>query len=281
MKYILFLSTLVVLFACKKDDPKLGDAPTAEDAQFSMTVSATSPNIIELSSTNQSILCMWDLGNESLAQGNNVTATYPYAGTYTVTLTVFNNGGSRSYTQDITIAQDDLSLLNNPIYTMLTGGTTGLGFKIWYVDSISSGHMGVGPDPESALGPVPEWWAASEGDKGGCGIYDDRYVFDINGFGFDMVTNGDAYVHNELAGSFPGSFENLNDYTAPYADRLGESWLLTEGENDLISVSGDAFIGFYTGVQEYRILEMTDSTMSLQYDHHSGGLHWYLLLKTE
>ena len=92
MKYILFLSTLVVLFACKKDDPQLGVAPTAEDAQFSMTVSATSPNIIELSSTNQSILCMWDLGNESQAQGNNVTATYPYAGTYTVTLTVFNNG---------------------------------------------------------------------------------------------------------------------------------------------------------------------------------------------
>ena len=281
MKYVLFLSALVVLFSCKKDDPQLGAAPTAEDAQFTAIFSATNANTIELSSLNQSILCMWDFGNGSQAQGNNVTAQYPYAGTYTIKLTVFGKGGSRSSTQQITIAQDDLSLLNNPLYNMLTGGTSGPGFKTWYVDSVSVGHMGVGPDPESALGPVPEWWAAAAGDKNGCGLYNDRYVFKINAFGFDMVTNGDAYVHNELAANFPGSFENLNDYTAPYTDRLGESWLITEGENDILTISGDAFLGFYTGVQEYRILEMTDSTMSLQYAHHSGGLHWYLLLKTE
>ena len=281
MKYVLFLSVLVVLFACKKDDPKLGAAPTADDAQFSTTVSAASPNIIDLSSNNQSILCMWDFGNGTSAQGNNVTATYPYAGTYTVTLTVFNNGGSRSSSQDVIIAQDDLSLLNNPLYNMLTGGTSGPGFKTWYIDSLATGHMGVGPDPESALGPVPEWWAAGAGDKAGVGLYDDRFVFNINAFGFDMITNGETYVHNELAGSFPGSYENAGDYTAPYDDQLSESWLITEGATNTLSVSNNSFIGFYTGVQEYRILELTDSTMSLQYAHHSGGLLWYLKLKTE
>ena len=203
------------------------------------------------------------------------------AGTYTVTLTVFNNGGSRTSTQDITIDQDDLSLLNNPIYNKLTGGTAGSGSKTWYIDSLSSGHMGVGPDPESALGPVPEWWAAGPEGKPGCGLYDDRYVFSIDAFRFDMITNGDVYVNNELAGNFPGAFENLGDFTAPFSDRLDESWLLTQGTEDVLSFSGDSFIGFYTGVHDYRILELTDSTMSLQYDHHAGGLHWYLLLKTE
>jgi hypothetical protein len=62
---------------------------------------------------------------------------------------------------------------------------------------------------------------------------------------------------------------------------MGESWLLTQGTDDILSISGDAFLGFYTGLQEYRILELSDTTMSLQYDHHAGGLHWYLLLKTE
>jgi PKD repeat protein len=281
MKYLLFVSVAAALLSCKKEDPKLGDAPTADDAQFSVTVSAANPNIIDFASNNQSIQCRWDFGNGSDAQGNNVSATYPYAGTYTVTLTVFNNGGSRSSSQDITIDQDDLSLLNNPIYNKLTGGTSGPGFKTWYIDSVSSGHMGVGPDPESALGPVPEWWAAGPGDKGGCGLYDDRYVFSIDAFGFDMITNGDVYVNNELQANFPGSFENLGDFTAPFADRMGESWLLTQGTDDILSISGDAFLGFYTGLQEYRILELSDTTMSLQYDHHAGGLHWYLLLKTE
>ena len=253
MKYLLFISAIATLLSCKKEDPKLGVAPTADDAQFSVTVSAVNPNIIDFASNNQSILCMWDFGNGSDAQGNNVSATYPYAGTYTVTLTVFNNGGSRTSTQDITIDQDDLSLLNNPIYNKLTGGTAGSGSKTWYIDSLSSGHMGVGPDPESALGPVPEWWAAGPEGKPGCGLYDDRYVFSIDAFRFDMITNGDVYVNNELAGNFPGAFENLGDFTAPFSDRLDESWLLTQGTEDVLSFSGDSFIGFYTGVHDYRI----------------------------
>jgi PKD repeat protein len=224
---------------------------------------------------------MWDFGNGIKKQGNTVVASYPYAGTYTITLTVFNKGGSKSSTQDIIISQDDLSLLNNPFFTKLTGGASGPGYKTWHVDSVSTGHLGVGPDPESALGPVPEWWAAGANEKPGCGMYDDRYIFYLNGFKFDMVNHGDAYVHNSLAGQFPGSFQNLGDFTAPYTDQLQGSWLLTEGDQTSISLSTNSFLGFYTGVNEYRILEITDSTMHLQYKHHAGGLLWYLKLSAE
>jgi hypothetical protein len=57
--------------------------------------------------------------------------------------------------------------------------------------------------------------------------------------------------------------------------------LLTEGEENTISISSNAFLGFYTGVNSYRILDITDSTMYLQYGHHAGGLLWYLKLKSE
>jgi len=107
----LLLSILTVglaLVACQKYEPTLGPAPSAEDAQFTMTVSAANENIIELSASNPNIQCVWDFGNGTKAQGANVTATYPYAGTYTIKLTVFAKGGSRSSSQQVTIANDDL-----------------------------------------------------------------------------------------------------------------------------------------------------------------------------
>ena len=274
------LSIGLALVACQKYNPSLGPAPTDADAQFTMAPSASNVNVIELSASNPSLQCVWDFGNGSKAQGATVTATYPYAGTYTIKLTVFAKGGSRSSTQEVTIANDDFTLLNNPYYTILTGGINGPGYKVWVVDSAASGHLGVGPDPESALGATPEWWAAGAGEKPGCGIYDDQYVFHLAGFKFDMITNGDVYVHNTIANEFPGSFENLFDYTTPLADQLDESWLLTEDTDPTITISGSAFLGFYTGPRVYKILSATDSTLHLQYGHHAGGLKWYLKLKT-
>lgn len=283
MKHLLLLSfcASIALVACKKERPQLGDAPSIADAQFVASPSIANANIIELTAVNDKLECIWDFGNGSKGQGPITTATYPYAGTYTITLTVFGKGGSQSSTQSVVIAQTDLGLLNNPIYNKLTGGTSGVGFKTWVIDSVQNGHMGVGPDPESPLGAVPEWWSAGPTDKSGAGLYNDKYVFTLNGYKFDMITNGDVYVHNSLAATFPGSFQNLGDFTAPYTDQLNKSWLVTEGTEPTITISTGAFLGFYTGVTTYRILDLTDSTMHLQYGHHAGGLKWYLKLKTE
>lgn len=280
MRISIFILVALTLFSCTKD-PVMGSAPTEADAQFSYIVSSTSANVIEFTAASEDKQYLWDLGNGIKKQGANIVGEYPYAGTYIVKLTVFGQGGSVSSTQTITIDQDDLSLLNNPIYNMLTGGVSGPGFKVWHVDSAAVAHIGVGPDPESAAGAIPEWWSANPNEKPGCGIYDDSYVFHLNAFKFDMITNGDVYIHNSLSSTFPGSFQNLFDYTAPYTDQLDESWQLTEGTQNSITISNNAFIGFFTGVRTYNILEMTDTTMQLQYKHHEGGLLWYLKLKSE
>lgn len=277
---LLPLFFFLVLFACKKEEPKLGPPPTVWDASFTYVESASNANIIDFTANNQNVQCIWDFGNGTTAKGSNVSCPYPYAGTYTVKLTVFASGGSKSTSQQVTIAQDNLGLLNNPIYTFLTGGVNGPGYKTWYIDSASAGHFGVGPDPISALGNIPEWWSAGANEKPGCGLYDDRYVFHLNGFKFDMVNNGNVYIHNSLAAQFPNSFQNLGDFTAPYTNQLDESWNLTEGTETTITISNNAFIGFYSGVKTYKIIDITDSTMFLQYKHHAGGLMWYLKLKS-
>ena len=281
MKLLFSACIITLIVACKKDNPQLGAAPTLADASFTYAPSANNANIIEFTANNPNLQCLWDFGNGTTAKGPSVSSPYPYAGTYTVKLTVFASGGSKSTSQQITIAQDNLGLLNNPIFIMLTGGVNGPGYKTWVIDSTADGHMGVGPDPVSALGNIPEWWSAGPLDKAGAGLYDDRYVFHLNGFKFDMINHGDVYVHNSLAANFPGSFQNLEDFTAPYTDQVNESWTLLETTDTTITISNNAFIGFYTGVHTYRILDITDSTLSLQYKHHAGGFNWYLRLKAE
>ena len=269
------------LCSCKKENPQLGAPPTEADALFSYAPSDTNANVIIFTAANPDIINMRDFGNGLTGEGAVVSSVYPNAGTYSVNLSVFNSGGSKSSSQEVVINQTDPGLLDNPIFTMLTGGVDGPGFKSWYIDSTTAGHFGVGPDPVSALGYTPEWWSAPEMAKPGCGMYDDRFVFYLNEYRFDMITNGDVYVHNTVADQYPGSFENLADFTAPYNNLLNESWSVIEGADTTITVSGDSFIGFGTGVNTYKIIELTENSMYLAFGHHTGELMLYLRLKPE
>ena len=285
-KYLNFITSIsilltVVISACKKDNPQLGSPPNEADAIFTYAPSDTNDNVIVFTATNPDIINMWDFGNGLTGEGAVVSSIYPNAGNYTVNLSVFNSGGSKTSSQEIIIDQTDPGLLDNPIFTMLTGGINGPGFKSWYIDSTTAGHFGVGPDPVSTLGYTPEWWSAPEMAKPGCGMYDDRFIFYLNEYRFDMITNGDVYVHNTIADQYPGSFENLADFTAPYNNQLNESWSVIEGSDTTITVSGNSFIGFGTGVNTYKIIELTENSMYLAFGHHTGELMWYLRLKPE
>lgn len=266
--------------ACKKDEPTLGQPPTAADAAFTYQPSAANANIIEFKASNASLQASWDFGNGQSATGTNATATYPFAGTYTVKLTVQNSGGTASSTQDITIANDDPSLIANPIYEMLTGGSS----KTWAVDSIVAGHMGVGPSPAHPDfdGYYPKWWAAGSLEKAGAGLYDDRYTFHIQGFGFDMVTNGDVYVNTAHAGIAPfndTTASNKGDFTANFPDQLGETWTIAEGADTTITISGDAMIGYWAGTRTYKIVEIDTNKLVIGYqDAANADLFWYITM---
>jgi len=281
LNYFLFALLALGVLSCQPEDPQLGPAPTDADAQFNAVPTAANANIIDFTAVSEGVNAVWDLGNGQSGTGTSVTGIYPNAGTYTVTLTIFGRGGSASSTQDIVIANTDPTLLDNPLFDILTGGATGPGSKTWVMDSAMAAHFGVGPDPVGAAGDFPEWYAAAPGDKGGVGLYDDRYTFYLANFQFDMVTQGQAYVHNGLAADFPGSFENSTDYTAPYPDQLGETWTIIEGADTILRVSGDSWLGMYTGVRDYRVVSISDTSIFLQYKHFDGGLHWYIRLIPE
>lgn len=281
--FILFVVvTSILAVGCRKDDPQLGDPPAPEDAQFTFEQAPESDNIIVFRASNSNILAKWDLGNGMQAEGSEVRGIYPQAGEYTVVLTVFNSGGSLSSSQTVTISEDDPTLLDNPIYTFLTGGSA-IGSKTWVIDSNLDAHFGVGPNPSGASGDFPEWWAAPCNDKVGAGMYDDRYVFRLNAFKFDMVTNGNVYVNTEHIGGFPGAVEtNVGDFIAPFENRLDESWSVTIDEDTTLTFTGDAFIGYYTGVQTYKIVRISENELFLRYvDAANAELAWYIRLIPE
>lgn len=285
-KYLTIFIGLVVLTlgACKEEEFELGDPPTAADAAFSYKSTTQSDNIIQFTANRSDAIAKWDFGNGVGAEGNNVTATYPNKGTYTVTLTVFTSGGSISATQDVVIVDDDPTLLSDPIYLMLTGGVDSVNGKTWVMDSASAGHFGVGPNPSTALGDIPEWYSAPANDKAGVGMYNDRYTFHLNAFKFDMVTKGEVYVHTDYKDDFAGSFQNKGDYTAPFDDKLGESWQLKfdAGSDSTLTVSGSSFLGFYTGVNTYKIVSISENEIVLRFLMGSNdGLAWYIRLIPE
>ena len=193
---------------------------------------------------------------------------------------MFNSGGSASTSQTITIAEDDATLLNNPLYTILTGGSAGKGYKTWVIDSTRDGHFGVGPNPVGAAGNYPEWWAAKKNDKSNTGLYNDQFVFRLKGFGFDQMTKGDVYVNSAQAANFPGATLNVKtDYTAPYADQTNQNWTLTLGADTTLTVSGKSFIGYYTGVNTYKVIRMSENELFLRYvDAGNSQLAWYIRL---
>ena len=278
---MLFLGVLgaFALAGCE-EEPSLGTPPTTADAEFTYAPTATNPNVIEFNAKNKDLIAKWDFGNGTKAEGPTVLGTFPLKGTYQVTLTVFNSGGSASTTQTITIAQDDATLLNNAMYTLLTGGSAGKGYKTWVIDSTRDGHMGVGPNPSGAAGDYPEWWAAKKMDKSNTGLYNDQFVFHLKGFGFDQMTKGDVYINTGQAGNFPGATQNpKTDYTAPFADQMGQTWTLTMGTDTTLTVSGKSFIGYYTGVNTYKVVRMSENELFLRYvDAANSQLAWYIRL---
>ena len=236
LKILLFTFPLVLFTNCGKEgctDPiahNFDPSATKNDGKCfygltessaSFTISPTSnPNVVVFKADNPDVECSWDFGNGTVGSGTIDTAEYPFAGDFTATLSIFNSQGDASSSQPISIDSNDISLFDNPLHLMLTGGISGPGYRTWHLDSACDYHCGVGPPN----GSTPDYWHAPANEKPGVGLYDDRFTFHLVGFQYDLLTNGDIYVHNTIGSTFPGAYENLYDWTAPFNDMPNETW---------------------------------------------------------
>jgi hypothetical protein len=280
MKKILFaivaLSALAI--SCQEDDPGLGSKPTEGDAEFTFAPSVENDNIINFTSDTKAFIKLWDFGNGSTAKGDEVTGIFPLAGTYTVKLTAYTDGGSITVSQEVVIADDDPTLLDIPSYNFLTGGASDADGKTWVVDAEVSAHLGVGPGD----GTAPIWYAAAPFEKNGRNLYDDEMTFNLNGFAFTHTVN-DYFYANGQYGSLPGAVQEPEggDFFVPYTPPASSKWSLADNGDGTytLTLTANEFMGYYHGATSYLITYLTADEMHVRAVDPSNGLAWYQKFK--
>ena len=278
-KYTLLFLTVLV-FACQDEFKLDGTPPSEDDAIITVTVDDENDNIIHFSNSSDSFLKTWDLGNGGTGKGNAAKGIYPDSGTYVVKLTVYNAGGSYTSSTEVYIAQSDPTLLDKPIFNMLTGGADSENGKTWVIDSATARHFGLGPNTSF----YPEWYAAGANEKAGGGMYDDRYTFKLAAYGYVQQTNGDVYINGGQASNFSGAVESpVGDFTAPFTAPDNLTWNLVENDDDypVLTINNGGFIGYYTGVSTYQILKLEENEMFLRYLDNVNEFSWYIRLIPE
>jgi PKD repeat protein len=295
---ILLFMTFFFMFACdpmEEDDHSLGiaDTVTADQVSFSYAASSTSNNVLTFTNTStvsapHSVL--WDLGDGTTSKAASPTGKYPLAGDYTVTLTVYTaDGTAATKSQIVHLENDDFGLINTPVYRNLTGGIENAEGKVWVFDQYNNfkdevatalsddirGHMGLSP-----LNSYNQsWWGAGPNEKSMWTMYSFKFTFIQSGVQLKIANSGQGYGRKQQAanGGFTPTAIDGEDATFDYAGGNYTFAIDESGENPTLTLSGNAFMGYYVGSQTYDIIYQTDKVMALRAPNTVEGQDWVFI----
>lgn len=281
---IIVLMAILAMTSCDpqdNDDHSLGAMPEESQLAFSATPKSEQPNVIALK--NESSIkgvITWDMGDGSTAKGETAEAKYPFKGTYVISMTMYTTGGSATITKEVTVAQDDMSLLNTPMYNALTGGAENLQGKTWVFDQYHSGHFGVGPSTDEA----PSWWSCPANGKLESSLYTQEFTF-IQ-VGVKMIWKNNGYIYTNEAGknALGGTavVPPAGDFDVKFEPKDAYTFTLNETAKT-ITLNNGAFFGHYAGTSTYEILSLTDDELYLKCTStvESGNGWWYRFIPKE
>lgn len=283
---LLAVMTLFIITSCdpqENDDHALGAAPQESQLAFTATPSSGQPNSIQLKNESSVAgVAIWDMGNGTTSKGQEVKAEYPFAGTYTITMSLYTTGGSASISQAITVNQDDMSLLDTPMYNALTGGASNLSGKTWVFDQYRDGHFGVGPADATS----PDWWSCPAEGKNGSSLYTQEFTFTQVGVKLEWKNNGYVYSNepgkDALGGEFVSDPGGAGDFDVKYEPKAAYTFSLNETDKT-ITLNDGAFFGFYTGSSTYEILLLTEDELYVKNKSavESGNGWWFRFIPKE
>ncbi len=263
--FLAFTLASLLLVACEpmeEDAPNIGAAPKAENLSFTITQGEDDFTFVFTNTSSVTGIAKWDFGNGQSGSGDEIAVKFVTADTYTVSMSLYSKGGSASTSQEHVTTKTDYSIFTDEKYINISGGIDATEGKTWVVDSVTSGHFGIGP----IGGTSPEWWSANPLAKPSSGAYDDEFVFKIQGFAFEMKNNGDNYIKDyQKDNSFYTNQVALYgepDLRVNYTPSSATWSLVTKDDGDYIILSSatPAFFGFdFGGNYEYRIEELTEN----------------------
>jgi hypothetical protein len=289
-KYFLTgLLGLILINSCQEDDYEVGELIAPSNIQVTVDIvgaDATNPNgdgsgaVNFVITADNAISYQYVYNGEiKAAPGGKQNFTFSVLGLnkYAVTAIAFGRGGVSS---SKTVEVEVLSLYEPPadLITMLTAD----GERTWKIAADVQNHFGLGP-----IGGDPfQYYGAAPGDKVDSGMYDDRYVFNIDGtFSHDTGADGSVFgrkgLIDELNG--PGGTPNGDDIEMyPYASYNGIWSLSAPAGVETISLSGIGFMGYYIGGNhQYIIYSRSANEMVLKSIDGNGVFDWWFRLIPE
>ena len=304
-----FLSLAVILFLynCQDEDQEFGDIIVPSNIQITADIvgaDTNNPNgdgsgTVNFSATADNAVSYKFVYNGSEVSSPAGTHTYNFAilglNTYTVTVIAYGTGGVSSSSS---IQVDVLSTYTPPaeLLQKLHGGTS----KTWRVKAEGTSHFGLGPPPgnpdlQDIFG---QWFSAPANDKAGVGMYNDRYIFNADGT-FTHITDNtndaggtdisgdifgrDPYIYDDLGNSGAGTADGADILNYPFDD-YSENWFLTAPNNvETLNLSGNAFIGYYTGGDHtYEIFDRSvPNELVIRTVDANAEFYWWITITTD
>jgi hypothetical protein len=269
-RLFLGLPLLALLASCTKSTPVL-EAPI-EKKNVNIIVQATdTPNVYRFinAQIGHTATAYWDLGNSATATGDTAIGRYPFAGTYPVTMTVFNGVTAVVDTVMVSFAKDNVSL--DSVYTCLTGGYDSTGGKTWVIDSARKNADGTPDIPVRVINASSN----TPKDYSGTGLYNSTWTFWLQGNKLVYDNKGYSLCHssrlseiNSVWGSFTQTGTVGGDPYGRYTPKSNpQGWTMSiRGGVHYLQFQGGAFILFYRGcsdVIEYQITSINKNEMLL------------------
>lgn len=300
---VVFTASLVITACFPDDDFKLGNINpiSVDQVKFTYTASDKSDNIIIFTNTSDIQVLhsyIWDLGNGVITKEKNPIGMYPTAGNFTVSLSVSTSDGNTVIkSQVINIEKDDPTLFDTPTFRALTGGPDNTEGKTWIFDKYNTytqrvanavkkdirGHMGLGELNSYSQ----QWWGAGPNEKSMWKMYDMTFNFNQStGLALNITTEGFGYgrkASSATTGGFTVIEESGEDVIFNYNGGNYSFFLNEFTAYPTLTLSGNAFMGYYCGTQYYEIIYIDDEVLALcAHNSNEGqGQDWVFIYHRE
>lgn len=276
------LALVGLLWSCQSEKINIGMPLEVDQLDWTYQETETQ-NVFAFQNNTPEVITHWDFGNGQKAEGVAATTQYPFAGDYTVKMTVLAQGGSTVDSVVISVAQDNMTLLDDPLFEFLTGGADNLDGKTWVLDSTRAGHMGVG----ETTADFGNWWNAAPMDKAGLALYDDKVTFTLVGSKYEYENNGRTYanggVYADLGGEAVAEPDG-GDFIVKFPVAENLTWGVSfEGDKKFITFPNGVqggFICYYAGAPfKYEVLDVNENELLLRQNVGWGA--WFFRLVRE
>lgn len=241
---------LCCMWACTPDNPSMDSDLAPDDGRIKVFDMAEDNAFMLVNGLQGQVLPpKWDFGNGQNAVGDTVYVGYAFADTYTVKMTYFDGAKEVTVTKGIRVTHDNMALVSDPVYEMLTGGLSTPNGKTWMLDSLATGHIrlirrqgGLSDDRK-----VPKYYENT-------GMYDDRITFKLLGAECRYENHGQSYSHG-------GRIDNVDNYRIKQLMEIGTV------NGFAASPKGDFVVNYTPGThpQKWSIVQKPDEAGKLSY----------------